>query len=159
VAFTSGTDVTVSAKWIHDEMNGEAVGSLVHEAVHVVQQYGAHGDGSRPPGWMVEGTADYIRWFKYEPQSHGADLVYLRLVKSDFRFDDSYRISANFLNWVAEKHDKDLVVKMNAAMRQGQYDDSLWKKFTGETVQELGADWKKDLETQLAAGHPAKPAG
>jgi hypothetical protein len=92
---------------------------------------------------MVEGTADYIRWFKHESQSHGADEDYLRQVKSDFRFDDSQRLSAYFLNWVTEKHDHALVVKMNTAMRQGQYDDSLWKNSAGKTVQELARNGKR----------------
>jgi len=150
VAYTQGTTVKVSKKWIHDQINGEALGSLVHESVHVVQQFGKYGYGDRAPVWMVEGTADYVRWFKYEPQSHGADLVYLRKVGKDFRYDDSYRITANFLNWVTEKYDKNIVVELNAAMRQGKYDDDLWKKYTGKTVQELGEKWKKDTEARLA---------
>jgi hypothetical protein len=31
----------------------------------------------RTPGWVVEGIPDYIRWFLYEPQSHGADAILL----------------------------------------------------------------------------------
>ena len=30
------------------------------------------------PGWLTEGIPDYIRWFLYEPQSHGADVTYFR---------------------------------------------------------------------------------
>jgi hypothetical protein len=30
------------------------------------------------PGWLVEGIPDYIRWFQYEPQSHGADASLFR---------------------------------------------------------------------------------
>src|SRR5208282_6324981 len=39
VAYTADTQVSVSKKWIQNEMNRQAVGSLVHESVHVVQQY------------------------------------------------------------------------------------------------------------------------
>ncbi|HEV2696161.1 MAG TPA: basic secretory protein-like protein [Verrucomicrobiae bacterium] len=75
VAYTLGTEVHASAGWLKSEIGREAVGSLIHEAVHVVQQYGGH---SENPGWLVEGCADYIRWFQYEPESHGADMVWLQ---------------------------------------------------------------------------------
>ena len=146
VAYTTDTDVFVSNRWIHDEINGEAVGSLVHEAVHVVQQFKS-GDA---PGWLVEGTADYVRWFKYEPQSHGADLRYMRHARKNFRYDGSYRITANFLNWVTEKYDKDIVTQLNAAMRAGKYDESLWKLYTGKTVRHLERNGKKTSKCSLS---------
>jgi hypothetical protein len=148
VAFTSGKRVTANSTWLEGEIGREAVGSLVHEAVHVVQQFG---HGGRNPGWLVEGSADYIRWFKYEPQSHGADVVWMRHLRNFTpRYDASYRVTANFLNWVAENYDAHIVTEMNAAMRAGQYDDGLWKQCTGKTAPELGVEWKRDIETQLA---------
>ncbi len=129
-------------------MKGDATGPLVHEMVHVVQHY--QGDG---PGWLVEGIADYIRWFKFEPGSHGADLVWMKKEPKPFspRYDDSYRISANFLNWVTEHYDKKIVANLNAAMRGKNYNETLWKQYTGKTVQELGAEWKKDVEARMDA--------
>ena len=147
VAYTTGTNVFVSASWCSDQMNGEAVGSLVHEAVHVVQQY----DFGNAPTWLVEGMADYVRWFKYEPQSHGADVVWMRKLGKNFspHYNDSYRISANFLNWVSEKYDSNAVTEVNAALRQGNYTDDFWKQHTGKTVQQLGDEWRNEIETQL----------
>jgi len=99
----------------------------------------------------VEGEADYVRWFKYEPQSHGADLVWMKHMRHFApHYNDSYRITANFLNWVSEKYDAKLVPEMNAAMRDGKYDDSLWKQYTGHTAPELGDEWVKDIKAQLA---------
>jgi predicted alpha-1,2-mannosidase len=145
VAYTSGTEVVANSSWLGTELNGEAVGALVHEMVHVVQQF--NGDN---PSWLVEGTADYVRWFKYEPQSHGADIVWMRRLRHFTpRYDASYRISANFLNWVTEKYDKEIVTQLNAAMRADIYDDNLWKKYTGKTPQQLGEEWKQDIEAQL----------
>lgn len=148
VAYTAGQRVVANSKWLNGELaksgGGEAVGSLVHEMVHVIQQF--HGNN---PGWLVEGSADYVRWFMYEPQSHGADIVWMRHLKHFTpRYDGSYRISANFLDWVTRKYDPDLVTQLNAAMRSDKYDDSLWKQFTGKTVQELGEEWKKVLTSQ-----------
>jgi len=138
VAYTAGTQVVANSTWLGKELRGEAIGSIVHEMVHVVQQY--HGNN---PGWLVEGTADYVRWFKYEPQSHGADMVWFRKHGKSFspHYNDSYRITANFLNCVAEKHDPNIVGELNAAMREGTYDAGLWEKYTGKTLPELGKEW------------------
>lgn len=151
VAFTSGTRVVANSNWLKQELNGEAVGSLVHEAVHVVQQYGHtrrdQTNAVPSPGWLVEGLADYIRWFKYEPQSHGADVEWLRRLRNpSLRYDGSYRITANFLDWVAAEHGQDIIRQLNAAMREGRYAEDLWKQATGKTVQELGAEWKASRE-------------
>jgi hypothetical protein len=147
VAFTSGTRVVANSAWLGKELKGQAIGSLVHEMAHVVQQF-----KGRNPGWLVEGSADYVRWFKYEPQSHGADIVWMKTSHhSSPHYNDSYRVTANFLNWIAQKYDPDIVGQMNAAMRQGKYDDGLWKKYTGKTAPELGEEWEKDVETQLAS--------
>lgn len=149
VAYTAGTRVVANSNWLKTELQGEAIGSLVHECVHVVQQYG-HNGGNDNPGWLVEGMADYVRWFKYEPQSHGADLVWLQHQRHPRpRYDGSYRISANFLNWVTEKYDPNIVAELNAAMRAGTYDDSLWKQHTGKALPDLGAEWKQELLKQL----------
>ena len=123
VAYTAGTNVVANSHWLERELKGEAIGSLIHEAVHVVQQF----HSARNPGWLVEGSADYIRWFKYEPQSHGADLVWFRKHGKSFspHYNDSYRVTANFLNWVTEKYDQAIVTQMNTAMREGKYEESL----------------------------------
>lgn len=152
VAYTSGTRVVANSKWIAEQLHREAIGSLVHEAVHVVQQF--HG---RNPGWLVEGSADYVRWFKYEPQSHGADIVWMRK-RQHFtpHYNDSYRVTADFLDWVSQKYDPKIVTEMDAAMRQGKYDADLWKQYTGKTVEELGDEWKQQIEAQLASKDTAE---
>ena len=150
VADTTNTKVFVSEKWIQDQMNGEAIGSIVHETAHVVQQYHGHG-----PSWLVEGVADHVRWFKYEPQSHGADIVWMRTLGEGFspHYDASYRVSANFLNWVSENYDSKIVAELNADLRDGNYTNDFWKRHTEKTVQELGDEWKQQIESQL---HPTQ---
>jgi hypothetical protein len=105
-----------------------------------VQRYGRTRGGTRNPGWLVEGIADYIRWFKYEPKPTGT-----RPRNPDrAKYTDSYRTTAGFLNFVVEKHDKEIVPKLNAAMRQGKYSADLWKEYTGKTADEL---WKEYVAT------------
>lgn len=162
VAATRGTRITANSTWLKGELNREAVGALVHEEVHVVQQYrGRRGNPDfRPaPGWLVEGIPDYIRWFLYEPQSHGADVTWLRTRRNiSLRYDARYRVTANFLNYVVEHHDtkKELIARLNAACRQGQYTDELWPACTGKTLLELNDEWKAATEKELRADPPAE---
>ena len=162
VAFTSGTRIVANSTWLGTELNNEAVGSLIHETVHVVQQYGnGWRDDSPSPGWLTEGIPDYIRFFKYEPQTHGADIVWLQGRKRlTLNYDGMYRISANFLDYVVQHYDPDqkLIQKVNAACRQGSYTDGLWKELAGKTLPELNDEWKAAVHQQLAnKTEPASP--
>ncbi len=153
VAATGGTRVRCAASWFRRELQGEAKGAVVHELVHVVQNYGIgrrnNPNRTRTPGWLTEGIADYIRWFLYEPQTHGAEITSRNIARASY--DGNYRISANFLNWVIETYDKDIVRKLNTAAREGNYNEDMWTKFTGHTVQELGEEWKASLQKKIAA--------
>ena len=141
LAETRGKDVYCGAKWCRDNVNGETTGAIVHELVHVVQQY-RHQNTS----WLSEGIADYIRWFMFDAQSRGGEITKGHIAGA--RYNASYRITANFLNWATGKYDKQLVMKLNAALRSGNYNADLWKQYTGRTPEELEAEWKKALAAQ-----------
>jgi hypothetical protein len=81
-----------------------------------------------------------VRWFLFEPESHGAVIQQ----PEDARYDASYRITANFFDWVIRNHIKDLPRKLNATFSTG-YEASLWREWSGKSVQELAAEWKKSL--------------
>lgn len=148
VAAASGNRVWCAAKWYRQNLKGEAIGSVVHELVHVVQQYRRPRQGGRrTPGWVVEGIADYIRWFLYEPETRGAEIPRHYLPRA--RYDASYRISANFIDWVVRTQSKDIVKVINAAAREGRYSDDLWEEKTGKTLKALGEAWKKALAEKL----------
>jgi len=151
-ASASGARINCNIDRFKKNLKGEAIGSVVHEMVHVVQQYGRarrdNPDATRTPGWLVEGIPDYIRWFLYEPQTKGAEITPRNISRA--KYDASYRITGNFLNWVTQKYDKDVVVKLNAAARQGTYKEELWKDYTGKTLVELGDEWKKRHEERIA---------
>ena len=154
VAATGGTRINCAGRWFRSNLQGEALGAVFHEVVHVVQQYGrarrANPDQprrARAPGWLTEGIPDYIRWYKFEPQRHGAEITQRNFSRA--KYDGSYRITANFLNWASEKYEKNLAVKLNAAIREGKYSEDLWKEYTGHTVQELDEEWRKGLADKL----------
>jgi len=143
VAYTSGRRIVCSASWIADNLDGEAAGAIVHEMVHVVQQYGRARGGNRSPGWLVEGVADYIRWFLYEPEK-------LRPRPDPVRanYTDSYRTTGAFLDYVTRRHDQEIIKKLNAAMRSGEYSEDLWRQYTGHTAEELWAEYVATLKDQ-----------
>jgi hypothetical protein len=134
VAATGGSRITGSVKYFQD--HPDDVGAMVHETVHVVQRYRTRNN----PGWLVEGVADYVRFFKYEPGKLG------RINPDRARFDGSYRVTAAFLNYVSDKYDKELVRKLNKAMREGEYKEELWSELTKKTVKELDAEWRATLK-------------
>jgi hypothetical protein len=56
--------ITISGKWITE--HPDDLGMVIHELVHVVQGYP---NSRHKAGWLVEGIADYIRWWRYEPEA------------------------------------------------------------------------------------------
>ncbi|HUF62734.1 MAG TPA: basic secretory protein-like protein [Verrucomicrobiales bacterium] len=91
----------------------------------------------------------YCRRFLYEPETRGAEITRRNLERA--RYDASYRVSANFLDWTARTYDADLVRKLNAAAREGQFEEGIWETLTGKPVEELAGEWKKALEDRLDA--------
>jgi len=160
VAATGGTRIRCAAEWFRKNLNGEAKGAVIHELIHVVQNYGwgrkNNPNATRAPGWIVEGIPDYIRWFKFEPETKGAEITARNIGRA--KYDANYRISANFLNWVAQKYGDKLIVQLNSAAREGKYKEDLWKDWTGKTVQELGDEWKKMHEDRLQVTNEKEPA-
>jgi hypothetical protein len=156
-ASAGGGRINMNSGWFRRELEREARGSVVHEMVHIVQSYGrarrTNPNATRTPGWLVEGIPDYIRWFLYEPETKGAEITERNLARA--KHDASYRITGNFLNWVVQNHDKEIVRKLNAAAREGKYSEQLWNDWTGRTLQELGEDWKKAHETRIKSAKTA----
>jgi hypothetical protein len=153
-AAAAANQIDCNIEWFRKNLRGEAKGAVVHELVHVAQQYGAarvrNRAAKRPPGWLVEGIADYIRWFIYEPETRGAELTKRALASA--RYDGSYRVTANFLDWVTNTYDENLIPKLNAAARNGLYEESLWREYTGHTLEELNEQWKQAREERLSRG-------
>ena len=151
VAHARGTRIEGAGDWFQRNLQGEAKGAIVHELVHVVQQYGRarrnNPDATRTPGWITEGIPDYIRWFLYEPDSSGAAITERNLERA--RYDANYRITGNFLNWVVQKHGEEIIRELNAAAREGRYNPQIWQKHTGKSVEELGEEWREAVTAKL----------
>jgi hypothetical protein len=147
-AYAAGNKISLNAQWFPGQLKNEAKGCVIHEMGHVVQNYWrarqTNRDPKNTPGWVTEGICDYIRWFLYEPESKGAGLGANSADRVNH--DNSYRITGNFLDWVATEKDKEMLKKLNAAAREGNYDEKLWKEWTGKTLQELNTEWKEAIK-------------
>ena len=130
VAYTTGARITVVADWIRK--HPDDFGMVIHELCHVVQSY------KGGVGWITEGIADYIRNYKYEPKPPGK-------VNPKSSYKDGYKTAAVFLAWIEKTKDKDIIRKLNEALRTARYKDELMKEWTGSDVDAL---WKEFLATQ-----------
>jgi len=134
VAATSGRTIRFSPEYVVGHTDD--LGMIVHEEVHVIQGYKKY-----DPVWLVEGIADWVRWFHFEPE---AKRPHPRKDRADARA--SYQTTAAFLVWASGKYDKDLVPKLHKALRDGTYVESMFKDLTGKTLDDLNAEWKATLQ-------------
>lgn len=130
VAYTTGAKITVVADWIRK--HPDDFGMVIHELTHVVQSY------PKGVGWITEGIADYIRNYKYEPKQPGK-------VNPKASYKDGYKTAATFLAWMEKSKDKDIIRKLNEALRTGKYKDELFKEWAGADADAL---WKEFLASQ-----------
>jgi hypothetical protein len=128
LAATTGHTIRIAARWV--EEHPEDYGMVIHELTHVIQAYPRRG-----PGWLVEGIADYVRFFHYEPETK----VVVNPKRASYR--DGYRTTAAFLAWSEKTYDKNLVNELNAALREGTYKDELFEKDTGKSLEELWGEF------------------
>jgi hypothetical protein len=125
---TSGATIEVSAKWIGD--HPDDFGLVIHELTHVIQAY----PPGTQPGWLVEGIADYIRYWRFEPEKPHGPIG----AKSSYR--DGYGTTAAFLAWLVDKYDHRIIRRLDEALRHGQYNDAIFRDATGKDVETL---WKE----------------
>ncbi len=147
VAATSGTTIRMSTAYY--QVHQDDLGSVVHELAHVVQHY----QGRNNPGWLVEGVADWVRFYHYEPQSARP-----KPNPKTAAYDGSYRITASFLDWLERTNGPGTVVKINSAMRAGKYEEKIFEDLTHKKLEELGRLWKESLEGPATAAGPAQTA-
>jgi hypothetical protein len=133
-AYASGDGITINGKWITE--HPDDLGMVIHELTHVIQQY----PGSKlKAGWLVEGIADYVRWWRYEPEAGRPRIT------DQSKMTDGYRVTAYFLAWASKKYDLRLVPALDKALRKaedpmpvfeqvtGKAPDALWKEFVAAT--------------------------
>jgi hypothetical protein len=134
VAATGNDVVRYNPKWFIS--HPEDIDVVTHEVMHIVQNYGR---GVRGTGWLTEGIADYVRnEFGVNNEKSGWKLTEY---KAGQNYDNSYRITARFLLWNVNHKNRDLVLKLDAAMRDHTYTPELWVQLTGKSVEELWSEY------------------
>lgn len=131
VAATTGTRITIAADWVRK--HPDDFGMVIHELTHVVQDYRGKGEG-----WLTEGIADYIRYWRFEP---GARQFTITPGKSDYH--QGYGVAGAFLDWLERTKHGGIVIALNAASRHGGYKPDLFAKLCGEDLDSL---WRKFVE-------------
>jgi hypothetical protein len=140
-AMAGGDTITVNAAYVRDHKDDR--GMLIHEITHIIQAYPRQKEDL---GWLTEGIADYIRFWLFEPQTRQHPIN-----KEKASYRNSYRVAGAFLGWLVETHDKDIVTKLNAKLRAGNADASIFSELLNKSVDDL---WKEFIE----AGAPSAPA-
>ncbi|MBA2113492.1 basic secretory protein-like protein [Bremerella alba] len=136
VAHTIGNQIVIAGNWV--KQHPDDTGMVVHELVHVIQAYPRGG-----PFWLVEGIADYIRFYKYEPQTR---LRGINPQRQSYR--DGYRTSAQFVAWLEKTH-PGIVQKINEAIRKQEFQNAMIREATGKHVEQL---WDEFIKTEDASG-------
>ena len=129
VAHASGRTITCAAAWFKE--HPDDYGAVIHELCHVAQSY-----RSRVPSWVVEGIADYVRWFHYEPVDKRPKVNPRRA-----KHTDSYRTTAAFFDWIVRTKDKTFVTRLNASCRAGKYKPELFQEYAGKMVEDLWVEF------------------
>jgi len=133
VAYASGNQIVGSVKYY--EEHPDDIGSMIHELTHVIQQY------RNCPSWLTEGIADWIRYYKYEPDTR------LQKPNSQNNYTNGYGVSAYFLQYIidAERFTPHMIYWANKDCREGTYKDSMWTRMTGKSVDQ---HWNDMIESR-----------
>ncbi|KAJ6636271.1 Allergen Tha p 2 [Pseudolycoriella hygida] len=111
------------------------VGSLIHEMTHIIQN-----PNRNCPIWIIEGVADWFRYYKYEPSSRMPSKP-----QSTDSYMRGYGVTAYFLQYVIDNTPQmqapyHMVYWVNKDCREGTYNDSIWPRLTGKTLSQLWQD-------------------
>jgi hypothetical protein len=113
-------------------------GFVAHELAHVAQHY-----PDRKTVWLSEGIADYLRYYVLLPKDphrgFGAKATY----------EQGYQPAAALLDWLVRRQGKEVIRRVNAAMRDGRDGEGELAAVTGHTPQAL---WAQFLAQRKSAG-------
>lgn len=141
VAEASGGRILFSAGYM--KAHPTDVDVVTHEGMHVVQEYG-YGSG---PVWLTEGVADYVR-YKFGYDNVGSKWL-LPEFSDKHSYKNSYRITGRFFVWLEENKKPGLIKAIDSQLRSKTYSEQSWKELTGQTLDELWADYAKSPQVKL----------
>jgi hypothetical protein len=150
IAYTHAPEstITMSAAWV--KKHPDDLGMVIHELTHVVQNYPR--SKSSNPFWVVEGIADYVRYYEFEPE---------RRTPIDWNktYRDGYGIASALLDWIERTRDPHLMEKLNARLALGEYTDGLFADCTGVPLAQLWEEFLAAQRPKRAEGKPRRFSG
>lgn len=136
VAATGNAVTRFNPQWF--KLHPKDIDVVTHEVMHIVQDY----HSGNAPGWLTEGIADYARYiYGVNNKASGWTMPDYNAGQS---YKNAYRITARFLVWISKKVNGLIVVRLDAALRDGAYTEDTWKKLTGQTVDQLWEEYGKN---------------
>ncbi len=144
VAEASGNRILFSTTYMNAHPTD--IDIVTHEGMHLVQGYG-YGSG---PVWLTEGIADFIR-YRYGVDNIGSKwkLPELTEKQNEKKYENSYRVTARFFEWIDQKVKPGLIIEMDKELRNKTYTKDTWVKLSGKSIDELWDEYAKNPELQL----------
>jgi len=130
-AYATGSEISFNATWIR--AHPDDLGMVVHELTHIVQRYPRNKVNT---GWLVEGIADYTRWWRYEPEAPRSRINFEKAT-----YHDAYRTTAWFLAWSGQKYNQALVPTLDAKLRAAEDPMPVFEQLTGKTADTLWSEF------------------
>jgi hypothetical protein len=129
-AYAVSGGIFVSVPWVR--AHPDDFGMMIHEMTHLIQSYP---NSPNTPGWLVEGIADYTRWWRYEPEAPRQKIT------EKNHYTNAYRVTAAFLAYLTHKYDHGLVQKLDRAMKDKTYTDTLFETSTNKKLDVLWTEF------------------
>ncbi len=136
-AGASGDVIAYETNWLTaNPLDSDIV---VHELTHVVQA-----NLGKIPGWITEGTADYVRDLYGLHNTENGWAIPIRY-SPDQKYTDGYGNAAAFLKWIdaVYRQQKPRVVEaIYKSAATTDYDDKIWISLTGKDLDTLWNEYK-----------------
>ena len=130
-AWTIDDEVTFSTTYMRNFP--QDIDVVTHEIVHVAQH------APDLPGWVVEGTADFLRQ-QYGLYNVSGGWTMVEAWAPNQNYTDGYGTAASFFKWIDYKYREGklpIVDALQAAGMHGPYDPQIWVTLTGYDLDTL----------------------
>ena len=125
----------------------EIAGVILHEMVHAWQWDGK----GTAPGGLTEGIADFVRLKAGLGPPHWTK-------KPGNKWDAGYQVTAYFLDWLETTQGEGSVRKINATLKDEEYDESsFWRRLFGSDVEDLWERYQTSLKESDDKTAESKP--
>lgn len=137
IAGASGNTITFDTNWLIEHPLDTDI--VVHELTHIVQA----GLG-QIPGWLVEGTADYVRDLYGLQNFENGWSIPIRYTPNQ-KYTDGYGNAAAFLKWIDAIYRQQKPRVIESIYQSGAttpYSDAIWISLTGKSLDALWDEYK-----------------